>query len=152
MTTVLDVKQALFDLGGATFDDTVRTMYSGRVVVDAALDRFMIGDVSGTTEPESLGPQRTVQEDYDVECIISVTQNGDADQQPIVTARAVSLFEGIENAIRAYPGQNLGVADVMWAAVLGNWSLTEHPASDTKGKISTSFKFLVHVRAIYRLT
>lgn len=152
MTTVLDVKQALYDLGQATFDDTVRTMYSARVVVDAALDRLLIGNAAGTVEPESLGPQRTVQEEYDVTCIISVTQNGDVDQQPQVTARAVELFEGFEHAVRNYTGQNLGVADVLWAGVTGNWSLTEHVASDTKGKISTSIEFLVHVKAMFRLT
>jgi hypothetical protein len=152
VTTVLDVKQALYDLGVATFDDTVRTMYSARVVVDAALDRLLIGNANGTTEPESLGPQRTVQEEYDVACTISVTQNGDVDQQPQVTARAIELFEGFEHAVRAYPGQNLGVADVLWAGVTGNWSMTEHTATETKGKISTSFEFNVHVRAMFRLT
>lgn len=151
MTTVLPVKQALVTLGGDTFDDTVRTMFSARIVVDADADRLLIGDASGTFEPESLGPTRTVEELYDVACIVSVTKNGDADYQPIVTARAIELFEGFENAVRSYPGQNLGVTGVLWAGVLGNWSLTEHPASDTGGKISTSFAFNVRVRAMTRL-
>lgn len=152
MTTLLPVKQALFDLAGSTFDDTVRPMFSGRIVVESSdQDRLMIGDASGTTEPESLGPTRTMVEEYDVACIVSVTRNGDVDLQPTVTARAIELFEGFEYAIRSSPGQNLGVSGVRWAVVRGNWSLTEHPASDTKGKISTSVAFNVHVSAMYRL-
>jgi hypothetical protein len=151
VTTLLPVKQALFDLAGATFDDTVRAMYSARIVVDSDADRLMIGNASGTVEPESLGPQRTMQEEYDVACIVSVTRNGDTDQQPIVTARAIEIYEGFEYAVRAAPGQNLGVAGVQWAGVTGNWTMTEHPASETKGKISTSFAFNVHVRAMFRL-
>lgn len=151
MSTLLPVKQALFDLVGATFDDTVRGMYSARIVVDAEADRVMIGNASGTLQPESLGPQRTVQEEYDVTCIVSVTRNGDTDYQPVVTARAIELFEGFEYAVRAATGQNLGVTGVRWAGVQGNWSMTEHLASDTKGKISTSIEFNVHVSAMFRL-
>lgn len=152
MTTVGTVRAALKTLWSATFDPAVlQVTYGNRVTVSSPA-RLSIGDAEGDTTAESLGPQRTVEENYDVRCVLSVSSSGGVDDQQRVTEQLLTLFDAAEYAIRASPSQTLGVPGVLWVMVLGSWGLTEAPASDTKGAINASFEFRVHVRARYQLS
>lgn len=152
MSTAGPVKAALLALWQATFDPSVvQVTYGGRIAV-AGAQRLSIGNAIGRSAPEALGPQRTMQEEYDVVCVVSVTQPGTVDDQQLVTDQALALFTGAEYAVRSVPGQNLGVSGVMYAGVEGDWQMTEAPASETGGPINASYEFRVHVRAIYRLS
>jgi hypothetical protein len=136
-----------------TFDDTVWVKIGKRVTIDSGdRDRVWITDATGTTQPEALGPQRPVEEEYDIACEISVTRQGSVDDAELVLLRAIELWEGAEHAVRAVPGQNLGIPDIQWSGAVGGWSIKEAPASETKGPISTAISFNVHVRAMFRLT
>lgn len=153
MTTVGDVKTALRVLGESVFDPAeVLVKFGSRVTITVAPGILSIGNATGTTEPEALGPQRSVEEVYDLECVISYTVDGTVDDQEGVTLATIAIFEGFEHAVRSVPGQNLGVAGVLWAGCTGNWSMRESPASETKGRINTSMTFNVRVRAMYRLS
>jgi hypothetical protein len=153
MSTVGDVKTALRVLWQSTFTaDELRVTFGNRITVGAGHSRLVIGDVSGTTEPESLGPTRTVDEEYDIQCEISRTVQGSSADQEAVTLAVLQLFETAEHAVRASAGQNLGVTDVIWAGCTGGFDLKEASASETNGPINASFAFAVHVRARYRLT
>jgi hypothetical protein len=136
-------------LGTATLGLTAG--YGDRVTISPG-ERLVIGDAQGTSEPTALGPDRPMDEDYEVTCKLSVTQNGPIDIQQQVTERVYALHALFEVAIRTVPGMNLGVTGVTWAYVAGSWDLTEAPASNTGGPINASLEFHVRVRARYRLT
>lgn len=153
-TTIGPVKTALKVLWRATFDhpQTVYVTFGSRVVTPPpGASRLVIGNVTGEQQPEALGPSRTVQEDYDVECILSHTLNGTSDDQEDVTLALLDLYAGAEYAVRSHPGQDLGVPGVLWTSVEGRFELKEAPASETEGAINAAFTFNVHVRAMYRL-
>ena len=154
MTTVGDALVALRVLFTSTFiaDDQLLVRLGNRGQLNAGQNLLMIGDATGTTTPESLGPQRTVEEEYDIACEISVTVQGSVQDQEAVTLRAIDLYQMAEHAVRAVPGQDLGIPEIMWAGVTGGWGFKEAKASETGGPISTAFSFNVHVRAMYRLT
>jgi hypothetical protein len=153
MSTVGPALLALRDLFDATFDDTVWVKLGKRITIDDGIrDRLWIGDATGTFTPGGLGPSRPVTEEYDISCDISVTRQGSVEDQEAVTLRAIELWEGAEHALSAVPGQNLGIPAIEWAAVSGGWGFKEATASETKGPISTSLQFNVHVRALFRLT
>lgn len=153
MSTAGPVKTALRELWQATFDPgVVRVTFGKRVTVKTGAAWLAIGDITGDSAPETLGPQRTMKEEYDVECVLSWGVNGSVDDQELVTLQLLEWFTGAEEAVRASPGQNLGVPGVEWAVVSGGFGLKEAAASETQGPISASFSFNVHVRAIYRLS
>ncbi len=149
MSTVPAVRAALVALGTSTLGFTAG--YGGRVTFSGD-ERFVVGGAKGASEPTALGPTRTMDEDYEVTCRISVTSSGTADIQQQVTERAWALHALFEVALRSVPGMNLGVSGVVWAYAAGDWELTEAPASDTGGKINASIEFHVRVKARYRLT
>jgi hypothetical protein len=149
VSTVPDVKAALVALW-TTALAPVKPRYGSRVTVTPG-ERLVIGDVRGTTESTSLGPARQMQERYDVTCTISVTQSGTADTQQQVTERAFALYDLAEVAVRSVAGENLGISAVVLAYVAGDFSLTEAPASDTRGPVNASIEFNVRVQARYRL-
>lgn len=151
MTTVGLVRKALLDLWSATFaPETLQVTYGSRATISTAC-RLAIGDVEGDSAPEALGPQRVMQEVYDIRCVVSATSKGSIDDQQRVTELVLSLFDTAEYAVRASPSQTLGVPGVQLVTVEGSWSLAEAPASDTAGAVNASFEFRVHVRARYRL-
>jgi hypothetical protein len=153
MTTAGLVKTALRELWQDTFDQSVvRVTFGKRVTIKTGAAWLAIGNVAGDSQPEALGPQRTMKEEYDVECVLSWGVNGSVDDQERVTLQVLEWAEGAEHAVRAFAGQNLGVPGVEWAAVIGGFSLREAEASETQGPIGASFSFNVHVRAIYRLS
>ena len=153
MSTRLAVKSALKTLGRATFDPAVVNVEFGpRAQLSIPGGRLRIGNVTGDSQPEALGPSRPMLEVYDVECVLSYTVNADADQQETVTAQVEAWFTTFEFAVRASPDQALGVPGVRWAVVMGRFDQTDHPASETSGPISASLLFNVHVEAMYRLT
>jgi hypothetical protein len=147
MSTVGPVKTALRALFEATFDDAVQVTFGNRVNMSGST-RLVIGRVIGKTTPESLGTNRTVEEVYDVECEISLSSQGSVGDQEAVTLACLVLYEGAELAVQSFPGQNLGVPEVLYAGVEGNFELKEPPASETKGPINASYVFNVHVRAM----
>jgi hypothetical protein len=114
--------------------------------------RLIVGDIEGDTQPEAAGPTRPVIEIYDVRCLISATSNGAVDDQQRITEQVISMYQAYDLAIRGSTQQNLGVAGVRWAGIVGSWSMKEAEASETGGKINTSMEFRVHVEANYRLT
>lgn len=149
MSSFPAVKAALVALGTSTLGFTAG--YGGRVTVSPS-ERLLVGGAKGTSEPTALAPTRPMDEDYEVVCTLSVTQNGTVDIQQQVTERVWALYSLYEVAIRTVPGMNLGVAGVTWAYVAGDWELTEPPASETGGPVNASLEFHVRVRARYRLT
>jgi hypothetical protein len=149
MSTVPAVRAALVALGTSTLGFTAG--YGSRVTISPG-ERLVVGDAKGTSEPTGLAPTRPMEENYEVTCRLSVTQNGTVDIQQQVTERAWALHALYEVAIRTVPGMNLGVAGVSWAYVAGEWEETQAPASDTGGPVNTSIEFHVRVRASYRLT
>lgn len=152
MTTIGLVRAALLELWSGVFDPAdLQVSYGSRVTVSSPC-RLVIGNVEGNSAPESLGPSRTMQEVYDIRCVISASSKGSVDDQQRVTELVLSLFDTAEYAIRASPSQTLDVPGVLLVNVEGSWSLTEAPASDTEGAINASYEFRVHVRARYRLT
>ena len=149
MSTVPAVRAALVALGTSTLGLTAG--YGGRVTFSPG-ERLVVGDAKGSSEPTALGPTRTMDEDYEVTCKLSVSQNGTVDIQQQVTERVYALHALYEVAIRTVPGMNLGVSGVIWAYVAGDWELTEPPASVTGGPVNASLEFHVRVKARYRLT
>lgn len=153
MSTLGPVKAALLTLWQATFNpDQVVVQYGPRVGLATAGGRLRIGNARGTSVPEAAGPKRPMQEEYDVECVLSYTVNGGSDGQQLVTEQVLAWFDVAEYAVRASPSQSLGVAGVNWAVVSGDWALVEAPAEETTGPINSALTFNVHVRALYRLT
>jgi hypothetical protein len=147
------VKTALKDLGRATFPTaTVLTTFGNRVTVTGAGGRLTIGNALGDALPESLGPHRTMENNYDVVCKLSSTINGTIDDQERCTLRALTWFDDFETAVRSVTGQNLGVTGVIWAGWMGEWELTEADAQDTKGEVNTVIEFKIHVRSRSNLT
>lgn len=149
MSSFPAVKAALVAMGTSTLGLTAG--YGGRVTLSPG-ERFVVTGARGVSEPTALGPDRPMDENYEVVCILSVTQNGTVDLQQAVTERVWALHALYEVAIRTVPGMNLGVPGVKWAYVAGDWELTEAPASETRGPINTSLEFHVRVSARYRLT
>jgi hypothetical protein len=146
MTALRTLWQATFDPG------VVRVTFGKRVTIKTSAAWLAIGDVTGDSAPETLGPQRTMKEEYDVECLLSYSTQGTVDDQEAVALQVLEWFTGAEEAVRAFPGQNLGVPGVEWAVVTGGFGLKQADASETRGPINASFSFNVHVRAIYRLS
>lgn len=153
MSTVGQSMTNLKALFAGAFDPADVTVEFGpRAQLTTTGGRLRIGDVEGESQPEAMGPTRPMSEAYDIECHISFTVNTDVGDQESATRQVLAWFDVAEVAIRASPDQAIGVAGVRWAVVMGRWALTQHPASDTGGPISTSFMFKVHVEANYRLT
>lgn len=152
MTTLGPVRAALKTLWSATFDPALlQVTYGNRVTVSSPA-RLAIGDAEGDSQAESLGPKRTMQEEYDIRCVLSVSSQGSVEDQQRVTEQCLALFDTAEYAIRASTSMTLDVPGVIYVLVLGSWGLTEPPASDTKGAINASYEFRVHVRARYQLS
>lgn len=152
MSTVGPVKAALFELWRAVFNPAeVQVTYGARVTTSGPV-RLAVGDVEGDSAPEALGPQRQMQEVYDIRCVLSATSNGSVEDQQRVTELVLELFDAAELAVRGSESQTLGVPGVILATVEGSWSLKEAEASETGGPINTSYEFRVHVTARYRLS
>lgn len=149
MSSVPAVKAALVALGTSTLG--LVAGYGGRVTISPG-ERLVVGDVAGSSEPITLGPTRQMEENYEVECKLSVTQNGSADIQQQVTERVFVLWDLFEVALRSVAGENAGVSGVVWAYVAGDWKLSEPPASETGGPVNAAIEFRVRVCARYRLT
>jgi hypothetical protein len=152
VTTVGAMKTNLKALWVATFAPSDVTVEFGpRAQLTLTGGRLRIGRVIGESEPEAMGTTRPMSEAYDVECVLSLTRNSDVSDQEAVTLQVLDWFAVAELAVRSSPAQTVGVTGVRWAVVMGRWELTEHPASDTGGPISSSYLFNVHVEANYRL-
>jgi hypothetical protein len=153
MSTVPLVRAALKELRQATFDPAdVVVEFGPRERGYTAGARLRIGRVTGRSDPEALGPRRSMAEEYDVECVLSYTRNTTVDQQEAVATQVMDWFNVAEYAIRASPSQTLDVPGVLWVVVMGDFELTDTPASETGGPINASYLFNVHVRAMYALT
>ena len=150
MSTVPAVKAALIALW-TTALAPLKPGYGSRVTV-APGERLVVGTARGSSEPITLGPNRQMEERYDVTCTISVTQNGTTDLQQQVTERVFALYAAAEIAIRSVTGENLAVPGVVLAYVAGDFELTEAAASDTRGPVNAAIEFRVRVQARYRLT
>ncbi len=149
MSTIPAVKAALIALWAPVLGITPG--YGARVTVSAG-ERLVVGDARGSSEPITLGPNRQMEENYEVACTLSVTRNGTVDIQQQVTERVFALYDLAEVALRSVPGENLGVTGVLLAYVAGDLELTEAAASDTNGPANAALEFTVRVRARYRLT
>lgn len=149
MSTAPAVKAALISLWTPALGITPG--YGGRVTVSRG-ERLIIGNVRGTSEPITLGPNRQMEEQYTITCTISVTQNGTASIQRQVTERAFELYDLAEVSVRSVPGENLAVTGVLLAYVAGDFELTEAEGSDTRGPVNAALEFTVRVQARYRLT
>lgn len=149
MSTVPAVKAALIALWATALDITPG--YGPRVTVSTG-ERLVVGDARGTSEPVTLGPNRQMEENYEVSCVLSVTRSGTVDIQQQVTERVFALYDLAEVAVRSVTGENLGVTGVLLAYVAGDFELTEAAASDTNGPVNASLEFAVRVQARYRLT
>lgn len=154
--TAAPVKAALKTLWAGTSwpatpgSEPMQVTYGPRVTLVSGR-RLTIGKVLGDTSPEALGPQRTMEEEYDIECSISYTINGTIDDQQAVTEQVIADQAVAELAVRSSVGQTLGVPGVLWALVMGSWEIDEATASETGGPINASYQFRVHVRARYQL-
>lgn len=151
MSSVPAVKAALVALWTTALAPDVVTGYGNRVTLSPS-ERLTVGSARGTTEPITLGPTRQMEENYELACLLSVTQDGPVDIQQQVTERAFVLFGLAEVALRSVGSENAGVTGVLLAYVAGDFELTEAPAADTGGKINSTIAFTVRVQARYRLT
>lgn len=150
-STIVPVKAALLALWQTTFaNQEVTVSYGSRAVISHSA-WLVIGNVTGSNDPEALGPRRAMTEEYDVECTLSVGRSGTVDQQQACTERCMSLYAAAELAVRSSASQTLGVTGVLWSIVMGSFTLEEAPASETNGRLNSTYKFNVHVRARYEL-
>lgn len=151
MSSVPAVKAALVALGTSTLALAQPAEYGADFVISGS-ERLVVAGAKGASEPVALGPDRPMDEDYEVTCVLSVTQNGSPDIEQQVTERVWALHALYEVAIRTVPGMNLGVPGVIWAYVAGDWELTVPPPSETHGPVNVALEFHVRVKARYRLT
>lgn len=151
MSTAPAVKAALFTLWTTALGVTGGGVRRGSRVTISPAERLTIGAAKGASEPITLGPTRQMEENYTVECTLSVTQSGTVDDEPVVTDRLWQLFDLAEVALRSLPGENGGVTGVLLAYVAGDWEEVPAAASSTGGKVNMQLRFNVRVQARYRL-
>jgi len=146
MTTIAVAKAALRDLWVPSLAP-VRIIYGPRAAPRAPEWLRILG-VTGTRTPATQGPDRLMEEQYTINCELTVTLVGDGDEdlQQIVTERAVAIYEAAETAVRSTPGERIGVPGVLLAMVAGRFTLTEaQPAAETP--CTTTITFGVDVSA-----
>jgi len=153
-TTLALAKAALKDLWvaalAASGDTAVQVTYGRRVTVSGA-ERVTIGGAGGETVPQSLGPARQMRENYDIRCGVSVSSNGAAADQQVVSERCIYLYGVLEHALRMLPSEDLGLTGAtVLAVVQGSWEFGESDASETGGPLNAYYEFPVRISARFR--